>query len=270
MAVTATDIYVRAGSSGAFTKIEYVQGGWITLPSASDMIALDPSRVAEGQIVYVQHENELYKGSFFEAFVTPGYSGFSNSQSFASFSWPGSGGGGATTLGGLTNVSSSANSASNGNVLMYNASAGVWEPSNVAGTGDISAVFAGDGLSGGGTAGSVSLDVDPGNGIKIDTEGVSLDTGSAHFTNAVDARAVSPSIFNAFTSSIHLFTSSIQTQVNSLEAATGSFATTGSNTFTGNVTFTGTITLLTQSSEPTYISGGLYLDSNYNLYIGGS
>ena len=99
MAVTATDIYIRSGNSGAFTKIDFVQGGWITLPSASDMIALDPSRVAEGQIVYVQHENELYKGSFFEAFVTPGYSGFSNSQSFASFSWPGGGGGGASLNG---------------------------------------------------------------------------------------------------------------------------------------------------------------------------
>ena len=271
MAVTATDIYIRSGNSGAFTEIKYVQGGWITLPSASNMIALDPSRVAEGQIVYIQESNELYKGSFFEAFVTPGYSGVSNSQSFAPFSWPGSGGGGgATTLGGLTNVSSSANSASNGDVLQYNASAGVWEASNVAGTGDISAVFAGDGLSGGGSAGSVSLDVDAGDGINITSAGVSLNTGSSHFTNAVDARAVSPSIFNAFTSSMVSFTSSISTRVDSLEAATGSYATTGSNTFTGNVTFEGTITLLTQSSEPTYISGGLYLDSNYNLFVGGS
>jgi len=62
MAVTATDIYIRSGTSGAFTEITYVQGGWITLPSASNMIALDPSRVAEGQIVYIQQTNELYKG----------------------------------------------------------------------------------------------------------------------------------------------------------------------------------------------------------------
>ena len=271
MAVTATDIYIRAGSSGAFTKIEFVQGGWITLPSASDMIALDASRVAEGQVVYVEHEDALYKGSFFEAFVTPGYAGFSNSQSFAPFTWPGGGGGGgATTLGGLTNVSSSANSASNGQVLQYNASAGVWEASSVSGTGDISAVFAGDGLTGGGTAGSVSLDVDPGNGIKLDTEGVSLDTGSTHFTNAVDSRIVTPATFNAFTSSVVSFTSSIQSQVDSLEAVTGSFAITGSNTFSGNQTIDGLLVLTTQSSQPTYISGGLYLDSDYNIYIGGT
>lgn len=270
MAVTATDIYVRAGSSGAFTKIEFVQGGWITLPSASDMIALDASRVAEGQIVYVQHEDALYKGSFFEAFVTPGYSGFSNSQSFASFTWPGGGGGGSSTLAGLTDVSSSVASASNGQVLAYDSSAGVWKPQSVSGTGDISAVFAGDGLSGGGSAGSVVLDVDAGNGIVLNTEGVSIDTGSTHFTTAVDSRIVTPATFNAFTSSLVTFTSSIQSQVDSLEAATGSFATTGSNSFTGNITIDGTLTLTTQSSEPTYISGGLYLDNNYNLFIGGS
>ena len=95
------------------------------------------------------------------------------------------GGGGATTLGGLTNVTSSVDSASNGNVLMYNASAGVWEASNVSGTGDISAVFAGDGLSGGGTAGSVSLDVSAGLGVNLTGGNVNVDTGSTHFTSGV-------------------------------------------------------------------------------------
>jgi hypothetical protein len=270
MAVTATDIYIRSGNSGAFTKIDFVQGGWITVPSASNMIALDPTRVAEGQIVYVEHTNALYKGSFFEAFVTPGYSGFSNSQSFAPFTWPGGGGGGSSTLAGLTDVSSSVASASNGQVLAYDSTAGVWKPQSVSGTGDISAVFAGDGLSGGGSAGSVVIDVDAGNGIVLNTEGVSLDTGSSHFTTAVDSRIVTPATFNSFTSSIVTFTASIQSQVDSLTAATSSYADANNNVFSGDVTIGGTLTLLTQSSEPTYVSGGLYLDSNYNLFIGGS
>lgn len=174
MAITATDIYVRSGDAGSFTQIDYVKGGWITLPSASDMIDLDPSRVAEGQIVYVQHENKLYKGSFFEAFVTPGYSGFSNSQSFAEFSWPGSGG-----------------------------------------DGDIGTL-------------------------------------------------------NSFSASVATFTGSIQTQVDGLQDVTGSYAVTSSNTFTDDQTIDGLLILTTQSATPTFVSGGLYLDTSYNLYIGGS
>lgn len=168
MAVTATDIYIRSGNSGAFTKVEYVQGGWITLPSASDMIALDPSRVAEGQIVYVQHEGTLHIGSFFEAFVTPGYGGFENSQSFAPFTWPGSGGG----------------------------------------------------------------------------------TGSADL------------------SALNAFTASATARLNAIEQVTGSYATTSSNSFVGNQSVDGILILTTQSIEPSFISGGLYLDSNYNLHIG--
>lgn len=176
MAVTATDIYVRSGNAGAFTEVEYVKGGWITLPSASDMIALSHTRVGEGQIVYVQHENKLYKGSFFEAFVTPGYSGVSNSQSFAEFSWPGSGGGGDADIGTL----------------------------------------------------------------------------------------------NSFSASVATFTSSIQTQVDGLQDVTGSYAVTASNTFTDDQTIDGLLILTTQSATPTFVSGGLYLDASYNLYIGGS
>jgi hypothetical protein len=71
-------------------------------------------------------------------------------------------------------------------------------------------------------------------------------------------------------SALNLFTSSIQTEVDSIKAVTGSFAITGSNTFIGDQTIDGILTLTTQSSEPTYVSGGLYLDSNYNLHIGGS
>lgn len=215
MAITATDIFVRAGSSGAFTKIEFVQGGWITLPSASDMIALDASRVAEGQVVYVEHENALYKGSFFEAFVTPGYSGFSNSQSFASFTWPGGGGGGATDTGSLLTTASVSNS---------------------------------------------NITFTKGDGSQFT---ITVDTGSA-------SGGVSNSTFNAFTSSVVTFTGSIQTQVDNLEAVTGSFAITGSNNFSGNQTIDGLLVLTTQSSQPTYISGGLYLDSDYNIYIGGT
>jgi hypothetical protein len=219
MAINATDIYLRSGNSGAFTEITYVQGGWITLPSASNMIALDPSRVKEGQVVYVQHTNGLYIGSFFEAFVTPGYSGFSNSQSFAPFTWPGSGGGG----GGSTDTGSLLTSASVSN-------------NDITFTKGDSTTFT-----------------------------ITVDTGST-----APGGSVTNSTFNSFTSSLYTFTSSIQSEVDALKSVTSSYASTGSNLFTNNQTIDGLLILTTQSSEPTYISGGLYLDSNYNLYIGGS
>ena len=41
MPTTAGDIYVRSGNTGAFTEAKYVQGGWITVTTGSDMHNLD-------------------------------------------------------------------------------------------------------------------------------------------------------------------------------------------------------------------------------------
>jgi hypothetical protein len=46
------------------------------------------------------------------------------------------------------------------------------------------------------------------------------------------------------------------------------FATTGSNLFTDDQTIDGLLILGTQSGVPTYVSGGIYVDSNYDLYLG--
>jgi len=76
MATTASDIYVRSGASGSFTAVQFVQGGWITVPSASNMYSIYEDRLADGQIIYVQNQNQLYSVSKFIAFETPGYAGF--------------------------------------------------------------------------------------------------------------------------------------------------------------------------------------------------
>jgi len=92
MATTAGDIYVRSGASGSFTEITYVQGGWITVASSSTMYSLYHDRLKGGQIVYVQSQNQLYVTSKFVAFETPGYAGFDDSASFATFQFPPSSG----------------------------------------------------------------------------------------------------------------------------------------------------------------------------------
>ncbi len=87
MATTASDIYVRSGASGSFTAVQFVQGGWITVPSASNMYSIYEDRLADGQIIYVQNQNQLYSVSKFIAFETPGYAGLENSASFTAFAF---------------------------------------------------------------------------------------------------------------------------------------------------------------------------------------
>lgn len=148
MAITAGDIYVRAGDSGAFTDVQYVKGGWITVDSGSDMTSLDPTRLSDGQIVYVRSEEKTYVCNYFTAFVTPGYSGFANSASFDEFNFPSTAGAGA----------------------------------------DITGVTAGDGLSGGATSGNATLNLDTGSTHftealrAIDYAGIFKQTGSAYST----------------------------------------------------------------------------------------
>lgn len=89
MATTAGDIYIRSGASGSFTDITYVQGGWITVASSSTMYSLYHDRLKDGQVVYVQSSDSLYKVTKFVAFETPGYAGLDDSASFSSFTFPG-------------------------------------------------------------------------------------------------------------------------------------------------------------------------------------
>jgi hypothetical protein len=211
MAITAGDIYVRSGNQGAFTQVTYVQGGWITVASGSDMINLDPTRLTDGQVVYVRSEDQTYVCNYFTAFVTPGYAGFSNSASFESFNFPSAAAAGA----------------------------------------DITGVTAGDGISGGATSGNAT---------------VSLNTGSAHFLSG----SIDLHVFQQ-TGSVYSTTNTIEVtgSLTIQRGATGdALAIYSGAVKTFSISQEGTLRLVTQSGTPTAIAGGLYLDTNYNLFIG--
>ena len=54
------------------------------------------------------------------------------------------------------------------------------------GSGDITAVIAGSGLTGGAFTGTATLNIGAGNGISVSADAVSINTGSAHFEDGVE------------------------------------------------------------------------------------
>lgn len=148
-----------ASSSGlALADIEFIKGAFYTVAEYSELANIPVARVSDGQLVWVEDAASVYQASVTQPdFITT----FVATVSWSEFS--GFGGGGS-------------------------------------GTGDITAVIAGSGLTGTAFSGTATLNIGQGNGISVaadsisvrayngitvDSNGVSINTGSAHFTDGV-------------------------------------------------------------------------------------
>lgn len=252
-----------SGSGIALADVQFIRGAFRTVADIGELNNIPVTQVQDGQVVWVAGASSLYQATVSLAdYVNT----FVDTVSWSTFNGFG-GGGGASSLGELTDVQTG--SLANGQVLQYNSSLGKWVASNVSGTGDISAVFAGDGLIGGGTAGSVSLDVNPGQGINLNGGTVNLDTGSSHFINAISNLA--PTGIFAPTGSAYSANSDIQV-TGSLEINISQIGSALSIKSENLELFKfrndGVLILTTHSIAPTAAVGGIYIDNHGSLWTG--
>ena len=214
-----------ASSSGvALADVDVIRGAFYSVAQYTDLSSIPVSRVADGQIVWVEDAASCY-----QATVTPANPPvtFVDTVSWSEFT--GFSGGGT-------------------------------------GTGDITAVLAGTGLTGGAFTGTATLNVGAGDGISVSADAVTLDTGSNHFISGVVDLSIFQQTGSAYSTTNELeITGSLtlkqDTSGDALSIYSGSIKTFG-------ITGDGLLRMVTQSTTPSASLGGLYLDENYNLFIG--
>ena len=185
-----TNLQLSSGAISAneiLADIQRIKGAF-KVYNSSDLNSTSVNYFTNGQIVYVQDSGSLYKANvtladYVNTFEdTVAFSQFSfDSGSFVSASFDSS----TSTLtlfgqdiAGSTRVSSSIDLSS-------------LEGGGGGGSGDITAVFTSDEcIKCGASSGNVVLELDPGNGIFLNSDGINLDTGSAHFTGGVQKTTI--------------------------------------------------------------------------------
>ena len=249
------DLTTAASSSGtALSNIEFTRGAFYSVAAMSDLYAIPVARIAHDQIIWVESASATYQATLFTAdFISI----FEDSASWGEFNGFGGEAADVSSLNAATSSYVTLSQTASMTVL----SASYATSASVEILTEISSSHA--------ELADTASYVTPGLGIIYENDSVKLDTGSSHFTNAVQNLS-DTSIFS-LTGSDYATTNNIQITGSltlQLDTAGDTLAIYSGSDKRFSITNEGILVLTTQSASPTAVKGGMYLDSNYDLYIG--
>ncbi len=171
----------NAGTT-ALLNVDFVKGAF-KIYASSDLVGISPNLFSDNQIIYVQDSGSLYKADVVPAdFITT----FEDTVSFAEFSFNSGSFTSASFDGTATLTLFGQNLQGSDQISMSVDLSALTGSGGGGGAGDITAVFTSDeGIIGGQSSGNVVLELDPGDGIVLNSSGINVSTGSTHFVSGV-------------------------------------------------------------------------------------